>query len=231
MKPYPAVVYAQTAIVAAVAIAKEVGSIDRISTIEIATSRRGYEQAGRDREKWTPENRDTADHSLPYITARAMFDGDINNGSYTAEKLRDPRLLALMGKITVKEDPEFAKPKGNAPPTRLTVTLDNGQNIIRQIDDMPGFPGQAMNRTDIERKFRGNVGSARWPSDQIGCGVGHIMVVGYDRGCLHTAWQARLVEDTPDGVADEHPPVTPPQSIASCGGGVNRGALSVVQNC
>jgi 2-methylcitrate dehydratase len=102
IKAYPAVVYAQTAIVAAIAVAKEIGSLDRITAVEIAATRRGYEQAGRDREKWAPENRDTADHSLPYITARAMFDGDITNSSYAPEKLHDPRLLALIGKITVK---------------------------------------------------------------------------------------------------------------------------------
>jgi len=50
-------------------------------------------------------HRETADHSLPYITARAMFDGDITNDSYAPEKLSEPRILALMRKITVKEDP------------------------------------------------------------------------------------------------------------------------------
>lgn len=165
IKAYPAVVYAQTAILAGIDAAKDVGDIDRVAAIEIATTRRGYEQAGRDREKWTPENRDTADHSLPYITARAMFDGDIDNGSYAPDKLHDSRILVFMQKITVKEDPAFASPKGNAPSTRLTVTLDDGRRITRQVDNMSGFPGQPMTRTDIERKFRSNVGK-RWPKER-----------------------------------------------------------------
>jgi 2-methylcitrate dehydratase len=158
MKAYPAVVYAQTAIVAAIAAAKEVGNLDSIAAIEIATSRRGYEQAGRDQEKWSPRNRDTADHSLPYITARAMLDGDISNGSYAPERLRDPRALALMSKTTVKEDPAFAASSGNAPPTRVTVILQDGRHIAHEIDDMPGFPGKPMTRADVERKFRSNLG-------------------------------------------------------------------------
>src|SRR5882724_2143196 len=164
LKAYPAVVYAQTAIVAGIAVGKEIGNLDRVAAIEIATTRRGYEQAGRDREKWTPENRDTADHSLPYLAARAMYDGDITNASYTPDRLRDPRILGLMRKISVKEDAAFAKPKGNAPATRLTVTLDDGRQITRQVDDMPGFPGQPMDRADAERKFRGNV--ARRPKER-----------------------------------------------------------------
>ena len=80
------------------------GRLDRIAAIEIATTRRGYQTAGSEPEKWAPDTRDTADHSLPYVTARAMFDGDITNDSYAPEKLHDPRILALMRKITVRED-------------------------------------------------------------------------------------------------------------------------------
>jgi 2-methylcitrate dehydratase len=165
MKVYPAVIYSQTAIAAGIAAARQAGDLERIASIEIATTRRGYEQAGRDPEKWTPANRDTADHSLPYITARAMFDGDISNASYAPEKLRDARILAFMRKITVKEEPEFSKLKGNAPSTRLTLTLTDGKQIVSQVDDLPGFPGQPMSRADVERKFRGNIGN-RWPKNR-----------------------------------------------------------------
>jgi 2-methylcitrate dehydratase len=163
MKPYPAVVYAQTAIAAGIAVAKEVGNLDRVTTVEIATTRRGYEQTGRDREKWTPENRDTADHSLPYITARAMFDGHIDNDSYETAKLRDPRILAFMSKITVNEDAALtARTGASTVPTRVTATLADGRRIVREVDDVPGFVGRPMSRADVERKFRGNVGK-RWP--------------------------------------------------------------------
>ena len=163
IKPYQSVIYAQTAIEAGIALAREVGDLDRIAAIEIATSRRGYEQTGRDPEKWTPATRDTADHSLPYITARAMFDGDINNDSYAPEKLRDPRILAFMHKITVREDPALTARTGpSTVPTRVTAILADGQRIVREVDDVPGFVGRPMGRPDIERKFRSNIGH-RWP--------------------------------------------------------------------
>ena len=166
MKAYPAVVYAQTAIVAGVAVAKEAGDLDRIAAIEIATTRRGYQQAGSEPEKWTPDTRDTADHSLPYITARAMFDGDINNDSYAPEKLRDPRILAFMRKITVSEDPALtARTGASTVPTRVTAILADGRRIVREVDDVPGFVGRPMSRADVERKFRSNVGK-RWPQER-----------------------------------------------------------------
>jgi 2-methylcitrate dehydratase len=166
MKPYQAVIYAQTAIDAGVALAKEVGDLDRVSAIEIATTRRGYEQTGRDPEKWTPDTRDTADHSLPYITARAMFDGDVNNDSYTQEKFQDPRILAFMRKIKVSEDPALTARTGpSTVPTRITAILADGRRIVREVDDVRGFVGRPMSRTDIERKFRGNIGR-RWPHER-----------------------------------------------------------------
>jgi 2-methylcitrate dehydratase len=166
MKAFPAQVYTQTAIIAATTLAKEAGGTDRITAIEIATTRRGYQMAGSEEEKWAPDTRDTADHSLPYIVARAMFDGDITNDSYTAEKLRDPRILAFMRKIKVSEDPALTALKSNAPPTRITVSLDDGRRISRQVGDVPGFGGRPMERPDAERKFRGNVGK-RWPEQRI----------------------------------------------------------------
>jgi 2-methylcitrate dehydratase len=165
LKSYPAVIYSQTAIVAGIALAKEVGDLDRVAALEIATTRRGLQQAGTDREKWAPDNRATADHSLPYIAARAMFDGNLTNDSYAPEKLRDPRILAFMRKITVVEDPAFATPPGNAPSTRITATLDDGRRIARQVDNMPSFPGQPIGRSDVERKFRDNVGK-RWSQER-----------------------------------------------------------------
>jgi 2-methylcitrate dehydratase len=95
--------------------------------------------------------------------ARVMFDGDITNGSYAPEKLHDPKILTFMKKITVSEDLAFATPRGNAPSTRISATLVDGRQIVRQVDDMPGFPGKLMERTEAERKFHGNIGS-RWPA-------------------------------------------------------------------
>ena len=165
LKRYPAVIYTQTAIVAAIEIAKQVGSLDRIAAIEIATTRRGYQRTGSELEKWSPETRDTADHSLPYITARAMFDGDITNETFEPHKFRDPRILAFMRKITVNEDPSLTARQGVSAPTRVTAILVDGQRISREVDHAPGFAKSPMSRADVEKKFRDNVGK-RWPSGQ-----------------------------------------------------------------
>jgi 2-methylcitrate dehydratase len=93
-----------------------------------------------------------------------MLEGDITTRSFDPENLRDPRILAFMRKITVKPDPAFDKFPG-APPVRITATLYDGGQIVRQVDNMPGFSGLPMTRADVERKFRSNVGT-RWPRER-----------------------------------------------------------------
>lgn len=165
LKRYPAVIYTQTAAVAGIEVAKQVGSLDRIAKLEIATTRRGHQRTGSEAEKWSPETRDTADHSLPYITARAMFDGDITNETFERHMFRDPVILEFMKKITVAEDPALTARQGEAAPTRVTVILNDGERISHEVDYAPGFPRNPMSTADLEQKFRGNVGS-RWTSEQ-----------------------------------------------------------------
>jgi 2-methylcitrate dehydratase len=181
LKAYPAVIYTQTAIVAGIEVAKEVGSLDRIAAIEIATTRRGFERTGSEREKWSPQTRETADHSMPYITARAMFDGTITNESFAPQMYRDPRILAFMQKIKVSEDPVLNARVGAAVPTRVTAILSDGQRISREVDHAPGFAARPMNRDEVERKFRDNVGK-RWEKDRT------------DR-ILQTLWALERTED------------------------------------
>lgn len=169
MKTYPAVVYSQTSIAAAMAIADEIvngttdktAALERITSVEVATSQRGLTQTGTDGEKWSPKTRDTADHSMPYLVARAMFDGGITNDSYTSEKLTETRILSFMRKIAVVEDPTFTARAGSSP-TRITATLLDGRRVSREVDDIPGFASKPMQRPDIARKFRDNT-ARRWP--------------------------------------------------------------------
>src|SRR5262249_30008330 len=72
---------------------------------------------------------------------------------------------AFMQKIKVSEDPVLTARMGNAVPTRVTAILTDGQRISREVDYAPGFAERPMNRSEVERKFRGNVGR-RWPEEK-----------------------------------------------------------------
>jgi 2-methylcitrate dehydratase len=70
-----------------------------------------------------------------------------------------------MRKITVKEDPALTARVGAMVPTRVTAILVDGRRVSSEVDDVPGFPGRPMNRTEVERKFGVNVGG-RWPRER-----------------------------------------------------------------
>jgi 2-methylcitrate dehydratase len=76
-----------------------------------------------DAPKWDPQNRETADHSMPYIFARALIDGDIYLDSFTREKYMDPAARALMDKMT------FAQVQGwrGLGPARITIRKKSGE--------------------------------------------------------------------------------------------------------
>ncbi len=174
IKLYPAQALLQTAIAAAATIGAAVPDPARVRSIVVATTLAGQQYAADSREKWAPETSETADHSLPYIVARSMLDGQIGNTSYTQQALHDPRLLALLAKLTVEEDAALTRMYPQKIPTRVTVTLDDGHVLTEQVDDLPGFGGRPATRQDIETKFR-RVVAPIWPEPQI-------------RAFLHVAW-------------------------------------------
>jgi 2-methylcitrate dehydratase len=187
IKTFPAVIYSQTAIAGALAVADEIAAgapdrftaLERVASIEVATSRRGLTQTSADREKWSPTTRDTADHSMPYLVTRAMFDGEITNESYIPEKLKEARILAFMQKIKVVEDPAFTARPGD-PPTRISATLADGRRVIREVIDIPGFAGKPMQRADVDRKFRSNIGR-RWPQQKTDAVLQSLWALEYVR--------------------------------------------------
>ncbi|WP_250454332.1 MmgE/PrpD family protein [Caballeronia sp. ATUFL_M2_KS44] len=156
VKYYPAQALTQTAIDAGIDVARQAGGVDRITAVEIRTSHEGWFSAGKDAEKWAPETSGTADHSLPYVTARAMFDGDVTLASYSKDALHDPKLRAFMKKIKVIDDPEMSKlyPKYYA--TVVSATRDDGKVFTKRIDDIPGSATRPMQRTDFAAKFTKN---------------------------------------------------------------------------
>ena len=73
--------------------------------------------------KFDPRNRETADHSMPYMLARAIMDGEIYLNSFTKEKYTDPACRALMAKMKFYPNAEWT---GNAP-ARITIRKTTGE--------------------------------------------------------------------------------------------------------
>ncbi len=135
----------------------EIEDVDRIT---VALHRDGWHEIGGGKgdreEKWNPTTRETADHSLPYLIAVALLDGEVTIDSFAEERISDPAIRDVMRRIDVVESAELTREHaGELPrwPSVTEVVLNNGQTI-RQHSGIPrGHPLNPMSDQEIEEKF------------------------------------------------------------------------------
>ena len=154
IKYWPAEYHAQSAVWAALDVRERVKDLAGVRSIQVDTHEAGYTILGKDREKWTPKTKETADHSLPYIVGMALLHGTIDNSAYSEGALRDTSNLAFVAKVKVAEDSALTRmyPRGGMP-NRVTVTERGGKRSTAQVDVPRGHPLNPMTREDIEAKF------------------------------------------------------------------------------
>ena len=103
-----------------------------------------------------PKTKETADHSLPYVIAAAVVDGNVLPESFSDEKLKDPRIREVLQKIKVVADPEIDELFPRIKRARVTITTTDGQRYTAQTDVAKGDPADPMSDEDIIAKFRAN---------------------------------------------------------------------------
>jgi 2-methylcitrate dehydratase len=151
IKPYPVEYHAQTAVEAAIRLREKV-RVEEIEKIRIDTYEAAYTIIGpKDPEKWDPHTRETADHSLMWITAAALLWGPIKIQHY--KDVRNPAVLSLMKKIEVNLDPELDKLYPQAFPTVITITTKSGAKYTERVDYAKGHPKNPMSDKELEEKF------------------------------------------------------------------------------
>jgi len=155
IKFVPAEYHSQSAIAAAFQLRPQVGDPARIRSIEIATFRTAVEIIGKDPEKWRPQTRETADHSLPYCTVVALLDGEISARQFTPERLADPALLDLVARTTVIEDPTLTAGYPKGIPNRVTIQLDDGSKLTAECSYPPGHQHNPLTNQQLATKFHG----------------------------------------------------------------------------
>ncbi len=104
---FPAEFHAQTAVECAMKLHPQVADkIDQIERIEIETQEAGV----RIIDKTGPlANYADRDHCLQYMVAVPLIFGRLTADDYVDAVAADPRIDALRGKMTVKENPQFTK--------------------------------------------------------------------------------------------------------------------------
>lgn len=155
-KAFPTEALTHQPISAALQVCREHNLVaEDIAEILVETTTRGADILS-DPSKFAPKTKETADHSLPYVIAAAVADGNVLPDSFTDEKLKDPRIWDLLGKIKVVADPEIDALFPGVKRTRVSITTLGGNTHTAQVDHAKGSPQNPMSDEEIIAKFRAN---------------------------------------------------------------------------
>ena len=153
IKYWPAEYHSQSAIEAALFLRKQIGNPTEIESVVIESHDAAVDIIGSEPEKWKPETRETADHSLPYITAVALIDGEVTEAQFQPARFTDPSIWKFLENVRVERNPELTAiyPQGVA--NIVHVTLKNGRTLTKRIDYPIGNAKNPVSDVELEGKF------------------------------------------------------------------------------
>ena len=165
-KEHSAEYQSQALIDLARSLRKKIKNFNDIKKINIYTSHHTHYVIGtgaNDPQKMDPKSsRETLDHSIMYIFAVALEDGNWHHiKSYKPERAARKSTVELWRKIETFEDSEWTKkyhdpnPKKKSFGAKVIVTLKNGKKIIAQQDRADAHPygSRPFKRQDYINKF------------------------------------------------------------------------------
>ena len=153
IKYWPAEYHSQSAIEAALHLRNLVGDVSQVKTMVIESHDASVDIIGSEPEKWHPQQRETADHSLPYITAVALIDGEVTDKQFAPERFTETGIVSFLQGVKVVRNDELTALYADAVANIVHVNLADGRTLTKRVD----YPlGNAKNRLpdkEVENKF------------------------------------------------------------------------------
>ena len=127
-----------------------------IRSLRIDTYHSAWLGAVKDPELWAPKTRETADHSMLFSVACALFDGNVTPDSFERMRFADTDVLDLIGRTRVEVLDEFTEATPEERNCRIVATDQSGNEVsahrILTLDQIK----EGMSDEDLERKFHVN---------------------------------------------------------------------------
>ena len=157
IKFWPAEYHSQSAIEAALTLRKDVGDPAKVKSMTIESHDASVDIIGSEPEKWKPETRETADHSLPYITAIALIDGEVTEKQFQPKRFTDPKVWKFLENVKVERNEELSALYPDAVANIVHVDLADGRRLTRRVDYPLGNAKNRLKDSAVEGKFLGLV--------------------------------------------------------------------------
>jgi 2-methylcitrate dehydratase len=153
IKYWPAEYHSQSAIEAALFLRKEIPDVAQVKSMTIESHDASVDIIGSEPEKWRPETRETADHSLPYITAIALIDGEVTNKQFEPERFADPKIWKFLESVKVERNAELSGLYPGAVANIVHVDLNDGRRLSKRVDYPLGHAKNPLKDAEVEGKF------------------------------------------------------------------------------
>src|SRR6266498_2238209 len=154
LKAFPSGYFSQSAIEAILNLRSQIPDLDDVKEISLQTFPAGYEVMGSGEANWQPETRESADHSLPFVMAVALMEGNLEIRHYDEVYYKRPAVRALMQKIKIRigDEPVVAWPE--VPLNIVDVEMKSGKVLSTKVAYHLGHFKRFMTDEEQERKFR-----------------------------------------------------------------------------
>src|SRR5499425_2342800 len=153
IKYWPAEYHSQSAIEAALFLRKEIGDPSKIQSVRIESHDASVDIIGSEPEKWRPETRETADHSLPYITAIALIDGEVTEKQFEPDRFTDPKIWKFLENVKVQRNAELSAMYPGAVANIVHVDLADQRRLTKRVDYPLGHAKNRLEDFEVEKKF------------------------------------------------------------------------------
>lgn len=156
IKKHNAEIHSQSALDAAQTIRDEDGfNVRAIASVRLRTFDVAYSiiGGGEEGDKRTIRTKEEADHSLPWMLAVVLLDGELTPAQYHHERIIAEDVQDLMTKVEIVPDAEFSARFPGAMPADLEVTLADGTVFRASTDTYEGFHTDPLSWEGARRKF------------------------------------------------------------------------------
>ena len=108
---------------------------------------------GEEGDKQRVRTKEEADHSLPYMVAVALLDGDVSPAQYMPERIVREDVQSLLRRVTIQPDEELSKRFPTQMPCRIQITLKDGRTLAIEKQDYEGFYTRPMSWKKAVARF------------------------------------------------------------------------------
>ncbi len=156
IKKYNAEVHSQSAIEGILEMKEKYGfKAEDILSVELETFNVAFNIIGGGEEgiKTVVRTKEEADHSLPYILAAAILDGNVMPEQYSPERILRNDIQDLLKRILVRARPDLSYRFPLEMPCLLRVKLKDGRVLEHEKRDYEGFYTRPLKWEGVVRKF------------------------------------------------------------------------------